>query len=230
MPATAVLVTTAAAELDRQVATLLDLGYPALAGLTTSAFRDLLDPLRPVAAGLGDLPAAAPGHAPVILVVTRDLVAPEDTVPLLRLPVRGRQAAPPGVVDRNHEPGSLATYAPLDVLAIPEHPAYLLLDVDRGEEFRDVRPEDALPVVLRRGRTPLTIDEGVALVTHAPHLLERNRCFMLAGSRRADRRVPAMWISGRAPKLGWCWDGNPHSWLGLASAGARRGRGPILPG
>ena len=36
-----------------------------------------------------------------------------------------------------------------------------------------------------------------------------------------DRRVPALWISEQAPKLGWCWDGNPHSWLGLASAGSR---------
>ena len=44
---------------------------------------------------------------------------------------------------------------------------------------------------------------------------------MLSGSRRGDRRVPAMWISAKAPKLGWCWDGNPHDWLGVASAGSR---------
>jgi hypothetical protein len=30
-----------------------------------------------------------------------------------------------------------------------------------------------------------------------------------------------MWISERAPKLGWCWDGNPHDWLGVASAAGR---------
>jgi hypothetical protein len=35
--------------------------------------------------------------------------------------------------------------------------------------------------------------------------------------------VPAFWISERAPKLGWCWDGNPHTWLGVASAGVRTG-------
>jgi hypothetical protein len=51
--------------------------------------------------------------------------------------------------------------------------------------------------------------------------LEKNSCFTLAGSRRHDRRVPAMWISERAPKLGWCWDGNPHTWLGVASAAGR---------
>jgi hypothetical protein len=84
-----------------------------------------------------------------------------------------------------------------------------------------VRPADAMPVIRSRGRTPLTIDEGIAVVTHAPHLLEKNKCFMLSGSRRNDRRVPALWISERAPKLGWCWDGNPHTWLGVASAAGR---------
>ena len=44
-------------------------------------------------------------------------------------------------------------------------PAYLLVGVDRGEEFCGVPPEDALPVIRGRGRTPLTIDEGIALVT-----------------------------------------------------------------
>ena len=44
---------------------------------------------------------------------------------------------------------------------------------------------------------------------------------MLAGSRCGDRRVPALWISEGAPKLGWCWAGNPHTWLGTASAGSR---------
>jgi hypothetical protein len=154
---------------------------------------------------------------PLVLVVTRDVVRPEDAVPLLRLD--GGQAA--GVVDRNHGEEGLAPYHPLPELDVPEEPAYLLLDVDRGEEFRGVPPEDALPVVRSRGRTPLTIDEGVAVVLQQPALLEKNKCFMLSGSRRGDRRVPAMWISRRAPKLGWCWDGNPHDWLGVASAGRR---------
>jgi len=61
------------------------------------------------------------------------------------------------------------------------------------------------------------------VVIHRPSLLEKNKCFMLSGSRRHDRRVPALWISERAPKLGWCWDGNPHTWLGVASAGGRVG-------
>lgn len=209
---------SALVELDRQVAGLLRLGYPALAGQTESAFRRRLAPLRDVAAGLGDLAPARPGAAALVLVVTREVVDPQHTVPLLRLAPAGTR---PGVVDRNHGDGGLTPYRPIDEVRLPHPDAYLLLDVDRGEEFRGVRPEEALPVILGRGRTPLTIDEGIAVVTQAPQLLEKNSCFMLSGSRRGDRRVPAMWISEHAPKLGWCWDGNPHSWLGVASAGSR---------
>ncbi len=221
-PITAATATVSAVTvLDRQVDTLLDLGYPALAGLTAAELTHRLEPLRALAATLPDLPEHdEPGHASLVLVVTRDLVDPERTVPLLRLAPAGTA---PGILDRNHGEAGLAPYRPIEQVVLPHGSAYLLLDVDRGEEFRGVRPEEALPVVLGRGRTPLTIEEGIAVVTHAPQLLEKNRCFMLSGSRRGDRRVPAMWISARAPKLGWCWDGNPHDWLGVASAGDRLG-------
>lgn len=201
-------------DLEIQIDRLVELGYPALAGMDEYAFRAVLEPLREIAGGLDR-------QAP-LLVITRDLIAPEARVPLLRL-VGGTHE---GIVDRNHD--DLSTFHPLEMLNVPAGPAYLLLDVERGEEFCGVRPEDALPQIVARGRTPLTIDEGIALVTQRPELLEKNKCFMLSGSRRNDRRVPALWITGRTPrvsqaKLGWCWDGNPHSWLGVASAAGRLG-------
>ncbi|EAP98760.1 hypothetical protein JNB_01290 [Janibacter sp. HTCC2649] len=203
---------------EDQVTTLIELGYPALAGLSERAFRAEIAPLAEMAGRLDEAePKDEPGRTAYVIVVTRELVDPITTVPLLRL-VGGRR---PGVVDRNHAEGDLATYDPLPELKVPEVRAYLLVDIERGEEFCGVRPQEALPVIRGRGRTPLTIDEGIAVVTQAPHLLEKNKCFMLSGSRRSDRRVPALWISERAPKLGWCWDGNPHTWLGVASAGER---------
>ncbi|MEO7422382.1 MAG: DUF5701 family protein [Ornithinibacter sp.] len=211
--------TSATDDLDAQVQTLLSLGYPGLAGLDESAFLELVEPLRAVTATLPGLREPRPGHTPLVLVVTGELVDPHRTIPLLRLAPKGTK---PGVVDRNHGELGLSPYRPIPQVELPGSTAYLLLDVDRGEEFLNVRPEEALPMILARGRTPLTIEEGIAVVTHAPHLLEKNRCFMLSGSRRGDRRVPAMWISERAPKLGWCWDGNPHTWLGVASTGGRR--------
>lgn len=199
---------------DRLVA----LGYPALAGLDEDAFRAVVAPLEERLDEL-DRETPAEGEVPFVLVVTRHLVSPEDTVPLLHL----AGSAKPGRVDRNHAEGDLATYHPLEDLGVPAAPVYLLTGVQRGEEFCGTRPEEALPVIRSRGRTPITIDEGIALVAQVPEVLEKNRCFMLSGSRRHDRRVPALWISERAPKLGWCWDGNPHDWLGVASAAGRIG-------
>ena len=212
---------------QQQLDRLVDLGYPDLAGRSEQEFRKLAEPLRDAATALtgADLEGeASPSHVPFVLVVTRDLVAPERTVPLLRLWGPRGPGSRPGLVDRNHGEGDLADYHPIEGCE-PPAPAYLLVDVERGEEFCNVRPEDSSKVVRSRGRSQLTIDEGIALVTQVPQVLEQNKCFMLAGSRRTaisgDRRVPAMWISERAPKLGWCWDGNPHTWLGMASAGAR---------
>jgi hypothetical protein len=204
-----------AAQVDR----LVSLGYAGLAGLSEDDIRSRLASLEERVPRATEPVDAAEGRVPWVLVVTRDLIPPEPRVPLLRL-AGGRK---PGVVDRNHDEGDLATYHPLPELAVPDGSAYLLLNVERGEEFCGVRPEDALPVIRGRERTPLTIDEGLALVTQAPELLVKNKCFMVSGSRRHDRRVPAFWISERAPKLGWCWDGNPHTWLGVASAGVRTG-------
>lgn len=211
------------AELDRQAGVLLAAGAPARAGLDLDRFSAAVEALRPLLRGSAR-GEPSPSRVPLVLVVAagtaeHDAAASEALVPALRL----RGSALPGVLDRNHGPEGLAPYRPIDAVGPAPSRVYALLDVDRGEEFRDVRPRDALPVVLGRGRTPLTIGEGLATVLAHPALLERNRCFMLSGSRRGDRRVPALWISGRAPKLGWCWDGNPHSWLGVASTAARVG-------
>lgn len=199
------------AEFDRQRARLVTLGYPRLAGRSVEKFTASLEPLRAAARTT----AARGDGVPFLIVVTS--IRAEDLVPLLHL----QGQTEPGILDRNHGEAGLAPYRPLPELRVPSARAYLLLDVERGEEFCGIRPGDAVPVIAARGRSPLTIHEGVALVTLFPELLQKNKCMMLAGSRRGDRRVPAVWISGRAPKLGWCWEGNPHTWLGTASARAR---------
>ncbi|HEU0303887.1 MAG TPA: DUF5701 family protein [Gaiellaceae bacterium] len=118
-------------------------------------------------------------------------------------------------------PTTPADYSPIAEVEIPDTPAYRLLDVDTGADFFDIPPEDALPRILERGRSPLTIEEGVAVLAHEPEVLRVRNAFSLLGSRRGDRRVPALWISGGRPRLGWCWAGAPHSWLGAASCAQR---------
>src|SRR5690606_41079335 len=95
--------------------------------------------------------------------------------------------------------------------------------IERGEEYLNVTPDDAFEAIVARGRSPLTMAEGVALLTHYPQFLQPNRCFSLLASRAGDKRVPALWLSAGRPKLGWCWAGNPHTWLGSASAATRIG-------
>ncbi len=126
--------------LQPQVDRLVDLGYPALAGLDEAAFRGRLAPLLalelPEPVAVPSPPPAEDGHLRHVVVVDRTLVPPESTVPLLRLP----GSAKPGIVDRHHPEGGLDAYLPLPELDLPPSGVYLLADVDRGEEFCGVPP------------------------------------------------------------------------------------------
>ena len=133
----------------------------------------------------------------------------------------------------------LAEFTPIDGITVPDRPLYLLRDVQRGDEMRDWSPDEALPAITGAGRTPLTVHEGISWLLQQPERLEPGSCFMTVGSRRRgpggrlDARTPALWISGGtghdgperrgAPKVGWCWAGNRHTWLGFASAAGRIG-------
>ena len=127
----------------------------------------------------------------------------------------------PGFAD--YDTDDLKRFDPIKELPVPDRLAYLVFDIDRGAETLNVTPDAAMVTITAQGRTPLTVDEGIAFVTHYPDSLAKNNCFSLVGSRCGDRRVPAIWISKKAPKLGWCWAGNPHTWLGSASCADRAG-------
>lgn len=129
-------------------------------------------------------------------------------------------------------------FAPCAV-ELPDAPLYLVAGLDRGDHMANWSPDEALPALTEADRTPLLLTEGIHWVLQQPAVLERNRCFMTIGSRlrkangTMDARTPAIWISngtgrdGRerrnAPKVGWCWWGNRHTWLGFASTTSRRG-------
>lgn len=198
--------------LSDQVDRLIELGVPALAGVDAARFRAL-------AAGLPE----------GVLVVHPDLVPASRLAPLLRLDDK------PGfvVVDMP----DLDEFAPRADLDIPASPLYVVAGIDRGDDLLNWSPDEALPAIESQGRTPLTISEGICWLLQEPDRLERNRCFMTIASRKPkprglDARTPAIWISGGtgrdgrerkgAPKVGWCWAGNRHTWLGFASAAERR--------
>lgn len=100
---------------------------------------------------------------------------------------------------------------------------YRLEDVDLGGDLLNVSPEDAERAILADGRTALTLEEGVAVLLANPGILRSGNCFQMLASSAGDRRVPSLWVTreGR-PRLGWCWRGTPHTWLGAGSCAARR--------
>jgi hypothetical protein len=151
-------------------------------------------------------------------------------IPPVRVPAREALSAGDAIrrVEREGKPAvsmlddeELARFVPIEGLELPGGAAYRLVGVDTGHDLRNVTPDDALAAIRAAGRSPLTLEEGIAVVTAHPGTIARNDGWSLPGSRCGDRRVCALWISKGAPKLGWCWAGNPHTWLGSASCAAR---------
>ncbi|MFE6197559.1 DUF5701 family protein [Streptomyces sp. NPDC057838] len=207
-PPTAVLPVLPAA--SAQAERLIALGVHEIAGLSAGEIRAFAAAARADGALLAVHPDRAPASA---------------LAPLLR---RGDR---PGfvVVDMP----DVDAFAPSGV-DLPDAPLYFVTGVDRGDRMADWSPGEALPALTGEGRTPLVLTEGIHWLLQQPEALERNRCFMTIGSRlrkpdgTPDARTPAIWISngtgrdGRerrdAPKVGWCWWNNRHTWLGFASA------------
>jgi hypothetical protein len=200
-----------------QAERLIALGVHEIAGLSADQVRD----------AVGTLAHYAPDGG--LLAVHPRLAPPSALAPLLRL--GGKEGFV--VVDMT----DVDRFEPIEGLALPDAPLYVLTDLDRGDAMANWSPDEALPEITRRDRTPLLLTEGIHWALQTPDVIERNHCYMTIGSRlrkdkgRLDTRTPALWISGGtgrdgkerrgAPKVGWCWAGNRHTWLGFAS-GARR--------
>ena len=198
-----------ATEFDRQLQAYLDAKYPTLAGLDESDFISLVEPLRDKASHA----TASDERIPFALVVTSRLVSPDRVLPTIHW------KATTGWTE--YTANDLAGYQPIAGVDVPDHAAYLLTDVDTGRATLDVRARDAVPLIEAEGRTPLTIDEGVSLLALWPGILKDRNAFFFPGARDTSKRVAALWVSKGHPRLGWCWEGNPHSWLGSASCGGR---------
>jgi hypothetical protein len=201
--------------LPAQAERLVALGVHELAGLSAPDLRDA---------------AAAAGPRDGSLLVVHPSLAPASRLaPLVER--EGRRAFV--VVDMT----DVDSFTPIEQATPPAGPVHLVDAVDRGDHLANWSPDEALLEITAQGRTPLTLAEGLHWLLQQPEALERNRCFMTIGSRlrrpdgRLDTRTPALWLSngtgrdGRehrgAPKVGWCWAGNRHTWLGFASGTGR---------
>ena len=206
---------TALPKASEQAERLIDLGVPEIAGISAAEVR-----------AVGD-------RGDALLVIHPKRAPASALVPLLTR--RGKS----GFVVADMP--DLDQFSAIDEVTLPDAPIYSLHDVQRGDSMANWSPDEALPTILAAQRTPLTLTEGICWLLQQPEALERNHCFMTIGSRlrkdsgKLDARTPAIWISngtGRdgeanreAPKVGWCWAGNRHTWLGFASAANRNPAG-----
>ena len=198
--------TEAELEFDRQIDALVQTGLPERLDLADGCFRAWLEPLR------DQLPAAGPsGEGIPFVVVLPDLPVVE---------VLGAVHTVGGTGFTTMDAEDLARFRPLPELDVPTTP-YLLRDVDPGPDTLNLPPSEALPRITATGRSPLTVAEGLSVLVSDPGVLRSRNCFSLLGSRAGDKRVPALWVSARRPRLGWCYQGAPHTWLGSASCGGR---------
>lgn len=165
------------------------------------------------------------------------LAVHHEVVPAADLAVLQRRGDKPGFV--NVDLPDLAEFVPVPEVTIPNRPLYWLVGIDRGDDLQSWSPEEAAPELASRGRSPLTVHEGISWLLQRPEVLEPSSCFMTIASRKPkarpkgayDARTPAIWISGGtgrdgretkgAPKVGWCWWRNRHTWLGFASVTRR---------
>lgn len=184
---------------DQQVDTLIQKGYPEAAKLSEETFYQLLAPLKSKLASTVTFEIDYElGRLPFVIVVKNELVSAKLAM---------------SQVTKDDHAGMIKLYPcapedfrPIARLLLPPAMVYLLTDIDRGKETINQAPRSALPLIQTVRRSPLTIDEGIAVVTHFPDFLRKNNCFSLLASRRpGDKRVPAIWINAKKqPHLGWC--------------------------
>ena len=205
--------TTCLPALDVQAERLAELGILGWAGMTAAVLQS----------------AVAGSQESALLVVDSRLAPASRVAPLLR----HRDKAGFVVTDMP----DVDDFGPIAVVGAAPSAVYCVSGLDRGDALRNWSPDEALAELTAGGRTPLTLTEGLFWLLQCPDVLQRSHCFMTIGSRlpkgaqRYDARTPAIWISngtGRdgtanrhAPKVGWCWAGNRHTWLGFASATER---------
>ncbi|KFJ03947.1 hypothetical protein BISU_0423 [Bifidobacterium subtile] len=184
------------------------LGYPDVADMSSAAFRALARPLI-TALERSDL------GTNILLVPTHELVSPESLIARTSINrMAGFTTMPPR---------DIASFLPQDGFEPPEGPFYLVVDPHTGTAYVNREPDVARKLIDTDERLPLTIGEGLAIATQHPDWLVKKNGFNLLGSRSTDGRVPSIWMSQNAPRLGAVWPNSRHTWLGNAYCAARRG-------
>ena len=200
--------TRTADEVSRQLERIVALGYPDVADMRADAFRALAQPLI-------DALADSTLGTSILLVPTRELVSPESLIARTSIErMAGFTTMPPR---------DISSFEPQNGCEPPEGPFYLVIDPHTGTDYINREPDVARKLIDSDERLPLTLEEGLAIATQHPDWLVKKNGFNLLASRSADGRVPSIWMSQNAPRLGSVWPNSRHTWLGNAYCRSRRG-------
>ena len=149
--------------------------------------------------------------SPIVIVPTEHWMSLVKKIPLME--VGGKK----GFTTLN-----LSELKTADGVKIPESLAYLVVDVENGKAMLGRIPDEAVKQFKKEGRSPLTAEEGVAIILQHPEIL-KDHYMGLPGSRHGVGEVADLWLDGGKPRLSWDWaDGSCAKW-GSASCGSRVG-------
>ena len=197
-------------EFNRQIENLSKKGFPKLAGMDEKKFSTIFEPLKEQLKELSGKEFKE-GRIPFVVVPREKLLALEKEIPLME--VGGKK----GFTTLN-----LSELKTADGVEIPESLAYLVVDVENGKAILGRIPDEAVKQFKKEGRSPLTAEEGVAIILQHPEIL-KDHYMDLPGSRRGDGRVADLWLVEGKPGLSWSWASSSHAEWGSASCGSRVG-------
>ena len=99
---------------------------------------------------------------------------------------------------------------------------YFIFDVENDDSTFGISPEKAEAIIKKQKRSPLTVDESIALCIHTNVLSEKN-CLYCTGSRcKFANEVPCIDLDYDRPNLGWRYAGvSAGGWWGSSSCRSR---------
>ncbi|MEK7192099.1 MAG: DUF5701 family protein, partial [Patescibacteria group bacterium] len=197
-------------EFDRQIENLVKKGFPKLTGMDEKEFAVIFEPLKERLKELSSKEFKE-GRIPFVVVPREKLLALGKKIPLMELKRKK------GYTDLDLS--ELKTVKGVD---IPESMAYLVVDVENGKVMLGKSVNEAVKQFEKEGRSPITAEEGVAIILQYPEIL-KDHYMDLPGSRRGDDIVASLWLFEGRPELYWSWASNSDAEWGSASCGSRVG-------
>ncbi|MBI2633163.1 MAG: hypothetical protein HYW78_02110, partial [Parcubacteria group bacterium] len=198
-------------EFNRQVDTLVNKGFPVLTNRKEHEFREIFTPLRKHLRQLSR-EKFPEGHIPFIIVPSEKLLSLEKKIPLME--VEGKR----GAIDRDFL--DLPELKTIDGLKILRLMAYLIIDIENGKTMLGKSADEAVNQFKIEGRSPLTVEEGVALVFYYPEILKDHN-IDLPSSCFSDDKFAYLWLSMNKLELSWGRAKNSSKRWGSASCSRR---------